>query len=92
MRKKGVGGRHVSALLGVHVLGGLRGHQEHRVRAHLARCARCRAEYEDLAEVSVLLSMITAEEAAEVAEPAKQVCAKDASPRLLPSRGTNLPD
>jgi predicted anti-sigma-YlaC factor YlaD len=80
MRKQGLGGRHVTVLLGVYVLGGLRGQQEDRVRAHLARCARCRAEYEDLAEVPVLLNMITAEEAADAEGLAEQVYAKDALP------------
>jgi hypothetical protein len=57
--------RQVKVLLGVYVLGGLRGYQETRVGTHLARCARCRAEYEELAEVPALLDMITGEEAAE---------------------------
>ncbi len=64
MRRDGPACRQVKILLGVYVLGGLRGHQETRVRTHLARCARCRAEYEELAEVPVLLDMITGEEAA----------------------------
>jgi predicted anti-sigma-YlaC factor YlaD len=57
--------RQVTMLLGVYILGGLRGHQETRVRAHLSYCARCRAEYDELAEVPALLDLITAEEAAE---------------------------
>jgi hypothetical protein len=81
MRKKVLGGRHVTALVGVYVLGGLRGRQEARVRAHLTRCAPCRAEYEDLAELPVLLGMITAEEAADVGSLAGQVLAKDAAHR-----------
>jgi len=65
MRPTGPTCKHVKTLLGVYVLGGLRGHQETRVTTHLARCARCRAEYEELAEVPALLDMITGEEAAE---------------------------
>jgi hypothetical protein len=53
----------VRILLGVYVLGGLRGAQEARVATHLAGCARCRAEYEELAEVPALLDMLTSEEA-----------------------------
>ncbi len=81
-------------LLGVYVLGGLRGHQEVRVRAHLTRCARCRAEYEELAEVPALLDMITGEEAAEAEEPAEQAGALDDGaglPRPLPSRRSRPP-
>lgn len=70
MRSNGPGCNHVQILLGVYVLGGLRGHQETRVRTHLARCARCRAEYEELAEVPALLDMITSEDAAEAGRPA----------------------
>jgi predicted anti-sigma-YlaC factor YlaD len=50
--------RQIRALLGVYVLGGLRGQQETRVRAHLASCGRCRAEYEELAEVPAFLDLI----------------------------------
>jgi len=42
-------GRHVSMLLGVYVLGGLRGRQAARVTAHLSQCDRCRAEHRELA-------------------------------------------
>jgi predicted anti-sigma-YlaC factor YlaD len=92
MRNQGLGGRHVTGLLGVYVLGGLRGHEETRVRAHLARCARCRADYEDLAEVPILLNMITAEDAADPEGLAEQVYAKDAVHRLLPTRRANPGD
>jgi anti-sigma factor RsiW len=67
----------VTMLLGAYILGGLRGRQETRVRAHLSRCARCRAEYEELAEVPALLDLITAEEAAEAAGPPGQAPAID---------------
>ena len=56
--------RRARILLGVFVLGGLQGRQESMVRAHLAACSQCRAEYEELADVPALLDMITAEEAA----------------------------
>jgi hypothetical protein len=87
--RKSLSGRHLTVLMGVYVLGGLRGRQEDRVRAHLTRCPRCWAEYEDLAEVPLLLNMITAEEAADAAGLTQQVYAKDALPRLLSSRGTS---
>ena len=51
-------------LLGVYVLGGLRGRQKSPVRTHLGRCTRCRGEYEELADVPALLDLITREEAA----------------------------
>jgi anti-sigma factor RsiW len=61
--------RHVRILLGAFVLGGLRGRQEAAVRTHIVRCTRCRAEYEELAEIRTVLDMITSEEAAEAGEP-----------------------
>jgi hypothetical protein len=64
MRHTGRACRDVKILLGVYVLGGLRGSQESGVRTHLADCARCRAEYEELTEVPALLDMLTSEEAA----------------------------
>ena len=77
MRCSGPACRQIKILLGVYVLGGLRGHQETRVSAHLARCARCRAEYEELAEVPALLDMITGEEAAEAGKLLGQALAVD---------------
>jgi predicted anti-sigma-YlaC factor YlaD len=56
--------KRVRMLLAVFVLGGLQDQQEVLVRTHLAGCARCQAEYEELAEVPALLDLITAEEAA----------------------------
>ena len=53
----------VGILLGVFVLGGLRGHEEFLVRTHLAGCRQCQAEYEELAEVPGLLDLLTPEEA-----------------------------
>lgn len=72
MRRSGPVCGQVTTLLGVYVLGGLRGHEETQVRAHLSRCARCRAEYEELAEVPALLDLITADEAAEAGGPCSQ--------------------
>jgi hypothetical protein len=45
-------------LLGVYVLGGLRGEEEAGVAGHLDRCDRCRAEYEELAEIRPLLDLL----------------------------------
>ena len=64
MRRTGRACRDVKILLGVYVLGGLRGSQESGVRTHLTGCARGRAEDEELAEVPALLDMLTGEEAA----------------------------
>ena len=72
MRRSAPVCQQVANLLGVYVLGGLRGQQEARVRAHLSSCARCRAEHEELAEVPLLLDLITAEEAAEAERPPGQ--------------------
>lgn len=99
MRRTGRTCGQVKILLGVYVLGGLRGSQETRVTTHLAGCARCRAEYEELAEVPALLDMLTGEEAAGAGElpsqaegsgesaegPATQADAAEA-PRPLPLR------
>jgi len=60
--------RHVRILLGVFVLGGLRGQEESMVRAHVAGCARCQAECGELAEVPALLDLLTPEQAAQAEE------------------------
>src|SRR5260221_8036136 len=49
MRRDGPACRQVQILLGVYVLGGLRGQQETWGRTHLAPCGRCRAEYGEMA-------------------------------------------
>jgi predicted anti-sigma-YlaC factor YlaD len=64
VRQDGSDCRHIEILLSVYVLGGLRGYQVDRVRAHLARCRRCQGEYEELAQVPALLALITGEQAA----------------------------
>lgn len=69
----------VKMLLGVHVLGGLRGTREARVRAHLERCIPCRADYDELAEIIPFLDMITGAEAAQDA-PSSAGSPDDASP------------
>lgn len=50
--------------LGGYVLGALPLAEMEQVRAHLATCDACRAEYEQLAGLPALLSMVTAAEAA----------------------------
>jgi Putative zinc-finger len=81
--------RHITALLGAYVLGGLRGQQETRVRTHLARCDLCRAEYQELAEVTVFLDMLTTEEAAGTEEPTGLASLPGAEPG--PGRETAAP-
>jgi anti-sigma factor RsiW len=56
---------HVRLLLGAHVLGGLNASQEAVVRAHLAGCARCRAERDWLAVVPSWLDLLAQETPAE---------------------------
>jgi anti-sigma factor RsiW len=51
-------GGHVQLLLGAYVLGGLSEAEETAVRAHLDRCALCRAEHEELAEVPPWLDLL----------------------------------
>ncbi len=58
METAGNGTGHVRMLLGAYVLGGLSQHEEYAVRAHLHRCAACRAEYDGLAEVPPLLDLL----------------------------------
>lgn len=52
---------HVQLLLGAYVLGGLSPADEAAVEAHLARCARCQAEYDELACVPSWLDLLKAE-------------------------------
>jgi Putative zinc-finger len=59
----------VRILLGVFVLGGLRGQEESLVTTHLAGCARCQAECEELADVPDLLDLAISEEAAQAEAP-----------------------
>jgi hypothetical protein len=46
---------HVTAWLGAYHDGELRGHRVHQMEAHLAECARCRAQLEQLRALTVLL-------------------------------------
>jgi anti-sigma factor RsiW len=54
--------RHVQLLLGAYVLGGLSPAEKADVEAHLAQCARCQAEYEELACVPLWLDLLQAED------------------------------
>ncbi len=63
MGTAGEGTGHVQMLLGAYLLGGLSEHEEYSVRAHLRRCAKCRAEHDELAEILPLLDLLAAEEA-----------------------------
>ncbi|OIK04443.1 anti-sigma factor family protein [Streptomyces monashensis] len=56
--------------LGGYVLGALSPAETEQVRAHLATCDACRAEYEQLAGLPALLATVTAAEAAGPAVPA----------------------
>jgi hypothetical protein len=56
--------------LGGYVLGTLSPAEAEHIRAHLAECARCRAEYAELAGLPALLATITEAEAAGRAAPA----------------------
>jgi predicted anti-sigma-YlaC factor YlaD len=58
----------VQLLLGAYVLGGLTALQEAAVQAHLERCARCRAEYDELAVVPSWLDLLTPEDLADEPE------------------------
>jgi hypothetical protein len=51
---------HVQLQLGLYVLGGLSPDEHVAVGEHLARCAVCRAESMELAEIPALLSLLTA--------------------------------
>lgn len=54
-------GAHVKLLLGAYVLGGLSAADEAAVEGHLARCAQCRAEYDELACVPSWLDLLKSE-------------------------------
>jgi predicted anti-sigma-YlaC factor YlaD len=54
---------HVQLLLGAYVLGGLSPADEADVQAHLAQCAQCQAEYEELACVPSWLDLLKSEDA-----------------------------
>ena len=96
MSRGGTRCRQIGILLGVYVLGGLRGHQETQVSEHLARCAQCQAEYEELAEVPALLDMITGEEAAGTQRLPDQAAALDGGAEVpeaaAPDAGAGVPD
>jgi len=52
-------GGHVRVLLGAFVLGGLSAQEASMVRAHLRRCARCRAVHDELAPVPTWLDLLS---------------------------------
>jgi len=91
MTRNGGACARVKVLLGVYVLGGLRGTREARVRAHLERCIPCQAEYDELAEIIPFLDMITGAEAAQDA-PGPAGSGDDASPSPGPSHGDDYVD
>ena len=56
------GDEHVDPGLGLYVLGALSPTESIEIEEHLARCASCRAERDQLAEVPALLAMLTDED------------------------------
>lgn len=59
--------------LGVYALGALEPEERVLVEAHLAGCAACRAESEELSGVSVFLGRVSEEDVAQVARPPRVV-------------------
>ncbi|MGC5009151.1 anti-sigma factor family protein [Streptosporangium sp. DT93] len=55
--------------LGVYALGALEPDEQVLVEAHLAGCARCRAELEELAGVATFLGKVSQDDVAQVASP-----------------------
>jgi anti-sigma factor RsiW len=55
-------GEHVQMLLGAYLLGGLTAQDQAAVRRHLTLCSRCRIEHDELAEVTDMLSMLSADD------------------------------
>jgi len=53
----------MQVLLGAYILGGLSAAEKTAVREHLDRCARCRAEHDDLACVPGWLDLLAESEA-----------------------------
>jgi anti-sigma-K factor RskA len=56
------GDEHVEPGLGLYVLGALSVAESIEIEEHLARCASCRAERDQLAEVTALLALLTDED------------------------------
>jgi anti-sigma factor RsiW len=71
---------HVRKLLGVYLMGGLPEDDAAAVRAHLAVCAMCKAEHDDLAPVPGWLSLLSDEQI-----PPRLTVARD--PDADPDRG-----
>src|SRR5690606_10243648 len=59
--------------LGVHVLGALEPEERAEVEAHLAECAACRAEYEELAALPALLAKVSPDDVAHAVQPPSAV-------------------
>jgi anti-sigma factor RsiW len=55
-------GEHVRLQLGVYLLGALSTKDEKAVADHLARCGACRAECDELHEVTILLAAVKPED------------------------------
>ncbi|MEU4833320.1 zf-HC2 domain-containing protein [Streptosporangium sp. NPDC023615] len=55
--------------LGVYALGALEPDEQALVETHLAGCARCRAELEELADVATFLGRVSQDDVAQVASP-----------------------
>lgn len=53
---------HVQLLLGAYVLGGLSPAEKVGVETHLAQCAQCQAEYEELACVPLWLDLLKSDD------------------------------
>jgi Putative zinc-finger len=69
MSPAGEHGNHVQLLIGAYVLGGLSPHDTSVVEAHLGRCAQCRAEHAELAQVRPWLDLLAG--SADAAGPAR---------------------
>jgi Putative zinc-finger len=57
--------------LGAYVLGALDLDEHQAMRDHLAHCAQCREEYDQLAGIPSLLAMVTPEQAEQLADPSE---------------------
>jgi hypothetical protein len=65
--------RHVQAMLGVYLLGGMSAHDEARVRAHLDMCQECLEEHDYLAVVPQWLDLVKESLSDSGAQPAREI-------------------
>jgi Putative zinc-finger len=80
---------HVQLQLGLYVLGALTPEEHIAVDEHLARCAQCSAESEELAEVPPFLALITADDVDELTrEPRPPTPFRGRPVRTVPARAT----